>query len=334
MSLSGTFSFTVTRDDIIRESMLNNGLLYETEAPTAQEVTDLSRKLNMIVKQWQGKADFAPGLKVWTRTRAELFLSATTGEYYAGTGATGWGSQVTYQTTTATALTGASTITLASASGISSGYNIGVCLDSGALFWTTVNGAPSGNVVTLTATLPSQATFGANVFAYATTSSPIRPERIETAVLRDINNNDIPLDIMNLQDYEILPTKTSANYIADPQALYYEYQTTSSALAASTLGKIYLDVGACADTTKHIHLVYLSPVMDFNNPTDNPQYPQGWYQALAWELSKQSCSMFNKIWSKHQEECRKEAIAIAREQFPETESMFFEPGREGTARRV
>ena len=331
MATSGTYTFTVTRDDIVRESMLNIGLLYETEAPSAQEVTDITRKINMIVKQWQAKADFAPGLKVWTRIHADLFLSSTTGAYFAGTGATGWatGGSVQFITLTATANANATALTVSSISGISSGDNIGICLDSGALFWTTVNGAPSGSTINITTGITSKATNGANVFSYPVASSPVRPERIETAVLRDINNNDIPMNFMTLQDRELLPTKASSNYIADPQALYYEYQ-----LNTNNQGKIYLDVGACADTTKHIHLVYQSPVMDLTNPTDNFQYPQGWYMALAWETSKQIAPMFNKAWSQTQEENRREAIAIAREQFPETDTIYFQCKAESIYREL
>jgi hypothetical protein len=52
------------------------------------------------------------------------------------------------------------TVTLSSVTGITSGDVIGIQLDSGAAHWTTVNGAPVGNVVTLTVALPSNATIG------------------------------------------------------------------------------------------------------------------------------------------------------------------------------
>ena len=71
MSTSGTYTFTVTRDDIIREAMLNIGRLdaYSQIDPT--ETTDCARKLNMMVKTWMGRLDYAPGLKAWTRQRGE-----------------------------------------------------------------------------------------------------------------------------------------------------------------------------------------------------------------------------------------------------------------------
>ena len=51
MALSGTYAFSVTITDIIREAMLNVGAIGEGEVPTAQEFTDCQRKANMLVKQ-------------------------------------------------------------------------------------------------------------------------------------------------------------------------------------------------------------------------------------------------------------------------------------------
>src|SRR5450755_2172900 len=70
--------------DIVREMMLNCGAIGESETPTAQEYNDCGRKLNMMVKQWMGKQDFAPGLKMWTRDRGDLFLSYSQYQYQLG----------------------------------------------------------------------------------------------------------------------------------------------------------------------------------------------------------------------------------------------------------
>src|SRR5260221_519397 len=72
---SGYCAFSVARDDIIRQAMLNHALLEPSEIPTAQEITDCARVLNMIVKQLAGQLDRAPGFKMWQRYRGELFLS-------------------------------------------------------------------------------------------------------------------------------------------------------------------------------------------------------------------------------------------------------------------
>lgn len=297
--------------------MLNIGCLYEGEVPSSSEISDCSGFLSMMVKQWQAKQDFAPGLKVWNRLRGELYLSSTTGQYQLGSSATGWGTTHNQNTTSATANAASSTVVLSAATGVTSGDNVGIVLDSGVLFWTTAT--LSSLTLTLASPLPSRATAGAYVFNYTTTQ--IRPELIETAVLRDVDYNDVPLNIMTLQDYEFLPTKTASTNIMDPQSIYYEYGVNSS-----SYGTLYTDAGAAANTSKHIHLVFLSPAMDISGSTDNPCFPQGWYMALAQGLSKLICPMFNKQWSPLQQENSAAALAMAQEAFSETTSLYFQPG--------
>jgi hypothetical protein len=57
----------------------------------------------------------------------------------------------------------ATTITVASATGISSGDMIAVLLDDDTTHFTTVSGAPAGNVVTLTVAMPGAAAIGRDV---------------------------------------------------------------------------------------------------------------------------------------------------------------------------
>ena len=73
----------------------------------------------------------------------------------------------TMTNTTATASTGATSVTVISAARFASGDKIGVALDNGSIFSTTISGAPSGNVITLAAALPSKATAGAAVYDYS-----------------------------------------------------------------------------------------------------------------------------------------------------------------------
>lgn len=317
MATSGVFVLTVTRDDIIREAMLNLGKLGDNEVPTPQETTDCARKLNMLVKQWMGKADFAPGLKMWTRKHGDLFLSSTTGQYSLGPSGDNWTNQSYQRSTTATA-NAAATSLQASIANVTNGDFIGICLDSGAIFWTTVNGVPVGTTITLLAGLPSQASSGAIVFNYTTKAQ--RPEFLETALLRDSGNNDIPLNIMTLQDYEFLPSKVNPQFLSLPQAVYYEQQLGN--------GVLYTDVAGTSDVTQHIHCTYMEPIQVFVNPTDNPEFPDGWFLPLSWGLTKQIAPMFNMPFTPDMKENYTESLAIARNLYSETSSMYFEPGND------
>ena len=327
MSTSGTFSFTVTLSDIVREALLNVGAIGEAETPTAQEFTDCQRKLNMLVKQWMGKLDFAPGLKMWTRQRGALFLGNTKHQYQLGPSGDNWAASVTggsvgqthnRTTLTASANINATSLTVSSITNINNGDYIGIQVGSD-IYWTTVNGAPSGNTVTIAVGLSGAANSGAYVWNYTTKQQ--RPLNIETCLLRDIYANDTPMNTLTLQDYEALPTKVMTTYQSDPSAFYYESQIGTSTTGS---GQFYIDVGGAQDVTKHLYMVFLRPVMDMNNPGDNPEYPQQWYRALCWGLSREICGMFDAPWTEDMDLNYRESVAMAREGDSDTTSMYFQ----------
>jgi hypothetical protein len=317
MSTSGVYAFSVTRNDIVRQAMKNVGALDLDEDPTASEVDSCVLVLNMMCKQWMGKSDFAPGLKVWTRKTGYLMLSGTTGFYSVGPDATGWTNSLVRTYLTANAAAAATALTVSSITGVSATYVIGVQLDSGTLHWTTV--ASTGALtINLTTGLPSAASSGSWCFVYQTAAQRILD--IETVVLRDSQNQDTPVRFLNVQDYSYLPSKADTAYRGDPAAIYWEDGRTSST--------IYTDVGAAEDVSKYLVLKYLEPVQDFVNPLDEPHYPQEWYLALCWGLSEQIWSMLGASWDEKKEALKNGAMMIARNKGAENSTLYFQPGEE------
>src|SRR4030067_1313184 len=86
MASSGSSNFTINRDQIINLAGLGSGVLGIGRVASADTTDTASRLLNLIVKQWMGKSDFAPGLKVWTRKRAYLFPQTNQSSYTLRTG--------------------------------------------------------------------------------------------------------------------------------------------------------------------------------------------------------------------------------------------------------
>jgi hypothetical protein len=337
MALSATYSFSVSRDDVIREAMMNIGAIGEAEVPTAQEVNDCARKLNMMVKQWMGKQDFAPGLKMWTRQRADLFLSSTVHKYYLGPNSTypnasNWAGGVSSSTTGANYAQSSLIATTSSGSAVLS-VGVGntavftandyvvVQLSSGDIFSSTVLSINAGaGTVTMNAVLPTSVTASGYVWNYTTKGE--RPLEIATCILRDINANDTPIDSMILQEYEQLPAKVQPGNVADPTKIYYESHFQSGTNPYGP-GWLYIDCYGAQDVTKHLHMVYLRPVMDFVNPGDNPEYPQQWFRALCWGLSRDIAGMFDADWSADMQANYVDALAMAQEPDSETSVMFF-----------
>lgn len=69
-------------------------------------------------------------------------------------------------TLSAGAAANATSLSVTSISGMANGANIGILLDSGAFFWTTISGAPSAGTVNLGTALPSTAANGKRVLVY------------------------------------------------------------------------------------------------------------------------------------------------------------------------
>lgn len=329
MTTSGTYAFSVTGDEIIAEAMHNVGALGEGEVATAQEVTDCRRKLNMYIKGLMGSQDRAPGLKMWERQRADLFLSSSKGVYALGPSGDNWAAGVTASTTanylqtqlSANAAAAATTITVGTGAGKIANFTAGdyvvFQLNSGDIYSTTVSTINSGaGTFTIPVTgLSSAASLGNYVWNFTTKGQ--RPLGIVTCILRDINNADTPLDPMTVQDYEVLPTKTMSGFVSNPAAFYYESQLTN--------GQLYLDVAGAQDVTYHLHMVYVRPIQDITNPGDNPEFPQAWFSPLSWGLSKLIAPMFDADWDRTMEDNLIEALSMAREADPEVTSFYFQP---------
>ena len=81
MATSGTTTFSVSVQTVVEDALQNIGVLGIGSTLKAEDSELAIRKLNMLVKQWVGQADFAPGLKMWTRKRAYLTLVAATSAY-------------------------------------------------------------------------------------------------------------------------------------------------------------------------------------------------------------------------------------------------------------
>lgn len=328
-STSGYVGFSVTRDQIIRQAMLDIGALAEGESPTASEISDCAFKLNLMVKQWMGNTDFAPGLKVWTRKRADLFLQPNQFCYQLGQiGADHWVDSTTTlpypqgfgQTQlTANAAIAATVLSVATVVGINVGDFVGIVNGAGAIMWTTVASIGALQITIPAPGLTAAASSGAYVWNY--TTKGIRPLTLLTAVLRDIYDNDTPLRLIRtVEEYEALPTKTALSNIGDPTAVFYESRFKNQ----SPHGLLYLDVGGAADVTKQIHCVYLSPTEDFVNPGDAPDYPQPWYRPLVLGHGRDICGMMDCAWTTELEANYQDSLKIARQGDPEVSSAYFQ----------
>lgn len=339
MATSGTYTYTVTRDTLVRNAMLTIGKIGGTEVPTPQELTDCSVFLNMLVRQWMGRQDFAPGLKMWSRYRGDLLLSSTKGVYTLSPTGDNWATAVTVPltpnqpnlnettTTAASAVNGTSlTVSTAAAAGVTVNDYVVVQNANGDISSMQCSAVNTGTGVITVPALPVAVNSGAQLWNYTTKGQPVL--EIQSAILRDNQQNDTPLNYMTLQEYEALPTKVQPGYVSDPAAIYYEPQLAGTGLRS---GVLYLDVAGAQDVTKQLHIVGLRPLQAFVNPTDNPDFPEDWELPLSLGLARLIAPMFNAEWTKEMENNLQIAVLVARETTPETTAIYFQPHQDDPA---
>lgn len=276
MTTSGTYAFNPAFVTVATQALLNLGVIGDEESPTAGQFTSCLIAINSLIKEWM-----ASGIHVWTEEEAIIFLQQGQVQYAVG-GATNdnvadANSWVLAKISQGAAL-GASTVTLASAIGIVSGMFFGVVLDTGSTFWTTVNGTPSGSVVTLAAPLPSGAS--QNQFCFAYTTKIVRPLKIPNARLLYYQGNlETPMTVMSRQEYMDMPDKTTPG---TPTQFFYSPQLVQGQLYVWPAPQINGSTGAFG-----VRVTWYRPLQDFNAPSDTADLPQEWINTLIWCLAKE-----------------------------------------------
>lgn len=274
MATSGSIDYTVDRDAIITEALEIMGVLAGGDTPNSDDVTSLSRTLNMMVKFLQAKY-----VNLFAVQRMYVFLQANQNEYSLSSSSSDHLTTSFAQTALDGAVSsGGTSLTVDSISSISDGDNIGIKLSDGTMHWDTVNGAPAGSTVTITNGLASAAADDAVVYAYTTKAD--RPMKILNQVLRDSDGRDIPIEKLARSDYIYLPNKTSDGSVIN---IYYDPQVST--------GKLYV-WPETDDTSDYLVLWVQRTLEDFDASGDDPDFPQEWYLPLAWNLANYSAVKF------------------------------------------
>lgn len=281
MALSNSQNFSITRNEIIEAALQHIGALGEGESASATQLSESSRLLNMLIKNWQ-----TDGMQLWMRLYG--FILPTSDVPKVSLGAEGGHAVSSYSwtTTSVAATSGASSITVTSVTGISSTYAIGVELEDGSMHWTTVNGSPVGNVVTLTAVLPDDVAEGADVYTYNTSNKLSRPAEIVEGFRRhSADNIDTPMRMITMQEYNNLGDKLSEG--APLQWVYDKILGYSTSGYPGNADFYLWPIFQNGDDV--IVIKYIKLFDDLDGATDNPEFPQQWFLplmlGLAWLLA-------------------------------------------------
>lgn len=309
MATSGSVDFGINAEEICTAALRKTQVVKnDTPAALRSHLDVAMQELNLMVKAWM-----ADGLQLWTRKRATLFLELNKATYSLGpTGDHATESSVE-TSLTADAAASATNLTVDDITGISNGDNIGVVLDDGNIHWDTVNGAPAGSTVVITTGLASAASDGLAVYTYTTKID--RPLRIIEITRRDSTDNDIWVNQISLNEYNEQTKKTN-----DGKVLHTTYDPQL------TDGLLY--VWPRSDTvTDTLEFWYHRPFEDFDNLSDDPDFPQEWYLALVYGLASLLADTYN-VESRLASRLEKRAVKykdLAMEFDTEPVSLFLQP---------
>lgn len=269
MATSGTSSFNFNRDQIIKAALRKIGAIAAGETPDAQTISDCADQLNTMMKSLA-----ATGLHIWTETEATLFMQTGQASYSLGGTIDNATESYTATTLASAAANGASSVSISSATGVATGYNIGIVLDGGSIFWTTVSNLVS-TTVTLGSPLTDSASAGNAVYVYQT--QIIRPLRVVSARRSQLAS---ALDTQMLElsriDYRNMPNKLNTGTITQ---WFYDPRGGANATGQFFVWPAPSDVGSAVKFT------WYRPLQDFTSAATNPDIPQEWLDALVWNLA-------------------------------------------------
>lgn len=264
MAVSGTNTFTVTRNDIIDAALRTLGVIGIGETPQNEDYTNCSQALNIMIKSWAKK-----GFPLWTVQNLEIPMIDGVREYPIGPTA-----GYVYSVTVTDGGSGyASAPTVGFTGGGGTGAVATATVTDGAV--TSVTVTTSGSSYTSAPTVSFTGGGGADATATATIVglTTAKPVRAFSAFLRNSDNYDIVLLPISKQEYDDLGYKFNES---TPNQFYYDNQLANAKLFVFNI----------PDQTSEwtVHLDCQRMFYDMSASTDNFDFPQEWFQALKWGL--------------------------------------------------
>lgn len=322
MTTSASWDFSLTAAQIIQSAYEDLGVVVPGGTVATADSTMALSRLNMIVKQHQGRADGSPGMPIHTRQRITMPLALGQQTYLIGPNATDSPSSTVVGRTTISNLEAAGQTILSITSNtdvtsypgttvtMTSGDVIGIQLDAGTIQWTTITGTP-GVTATVVNALSSQSSAGKYVWWF--TSRAQRFPYIEFAAIRDENFNDTPVDIYTqVQQYEATVAKFADG---TPTCILVEPLRLNTRITVNTQP---------TDVTKQLYLTVLYPSEDYDATTNDIAFPQEALRYLSWELAFALSPSVGR-WSVEMDKNRNEARAMYVGLNAEDSVLYFQP---------
>lgn len=269
MPLSGTYSYTRNTRQIIKDALIEAGVIADHDSVRGEMFDWGLRRLNLIIKHLQTK-----GLQLWKMQRCVLVLVNSQEEYrlsdagvYAATE-----EDMAVTELAASESSGDTIIEVDSNAGIAASDIIGIQQDDGTTHWTTVVGVAGSTLITIGVALTANAAENNKVFAF--TNYIPKPLRIYDAVYHDRTSDYItPLQVEARHDYFNLPRTVSDGRV---NTIYFNPNRTDSVL------RCWPRPDNSKDT---IDFTAQLPFSNMVDAADELDFPDWWFEPMHLSLA-------------------------------------------------
>lgn len=304
MATSGSYDFTLNRDSLylLAYQAIN---IYDEDATTADLTTghkNLANNIfNGLTKAWQNE-----GIKLWKRRIGYVFTAYGQHNYELGnvTNANHCTTSYHSRTLTASKATNATVLAVSSTTGMTANDFVGITLDSGIRFWTTIVSVDTTTQITITTGLTSAATSGNILVTY--TSKFNRPLRILNANTLNLSSSyktESTMSLISHDEYFKFPIK---NTPGDPNNFYYDRQLNNTLPYTGTL-KVYPEPN---NVNTIMSIEFLDGIQDMDASTDNTDFPQEWIYPLAINLAAELAWFYGKFTELQQIQPKADALKL------------------------
>lgn len=276
MALSNSTNYTQTAQDIIRMAFFHIGKYGNGRTIASDDYFIASNLLNAMIKEWQGM-----GLHLWAKQEGLLFVTPYQAEYDLGsyTYFTKTEDAVVNQLSTAL-VAGDTAVNVVTTSGIAVNDKIGIVLDIGSTFWTTVQSITDSTNLVLNSAVTSAAALSNFVYSFTTTAD--KPLRISSARLiqgfdQDANGTsqvELPMSALAYQDYWNMSAVTLSGQI--PNQFHYNPQVST--------GTLYLWPKPSTSAVR-VQISYERLLEDMDSLNNTFDFPAEWFSALQYQLA-------------------------------------------------
>ena len=281
MSTSGLYTYSRTLNQIAEESLQLLEAVGDGETLSGDHIERTKASLNSLLKDSQTQ-----GLHLWTETEGTLFLKVGQASYDFRATSTHAANSYNETTTTAATSAAALTIPVTSITDINDGDIIGIVQNDNDIFWTTVNGTPTGLNVIVDDAITLATVSGASVRSYTpeTTTVPalIPISRISpgqgSVRRKEADDYEIPIIFNSRKDYFNLPNKAQNG---TPIQAYYSRQD----IAGEVGGIMYL-WNAPSSGVPVINFTYERKIQIVSAATDTVDYPDYAHEYIIYNLAR------------------------------------------------